>query len=227
MNGYISPLLSENKSIKITKDEIGYYIIDPSQTIAALNNYHRNRNIDKYLELSKLNEIKLGKTIYKRKEYLTDIQHKTLWSLQRQAEKNATSMGIKFTQINSIRQRLEKYGSELEQKELTDWSKLADKLNDEYDLLIKKADIISIDQRKKVLSYLFGIGDDAFKKYYNELIIMADGLYLSMINLYDRAEDIGVKDIISTIMDQGPTEVIEQTTQSVVDTTKDVIKDRN
>lgn len=200
---------NNNQVLKVSIDEVGLYIIDPSQTIAALNNYHRNLTIQKYLEYSRLQEITLGKKTYKRKEYLTESQFHTLWSLQRQTEKTASDMQIKLTQMETIQRRLRDHGNEMTVKEIGEWTKLCDQLNVAYDLIVKKAERLAFEQRAKALLYCFGIDISVVKSYYrsnmsefNNLMNIGDGLFISIVNNYDNEDTIGVKDIITSLWDQ-------------------------
>jgi|SRR5687768_13482617 len=188
-------------SLKILKEEVEYYLVDPGRSMAALNNYHKNKRIDKYLELSKVKTLTLGKKEYKKKDFLNEIEFKALFNIQREIERLSSKLSIITMNAQSITKRLEAHGENMTATEMDRWTTQWNKLNKEYDAILLGLEKRNDEARYRTMLATFGITKPVFDEHYTKLLDHADGLFNSIINLYDTNDPVRVKDVIGPMID--------------------------
>lgn len=199
---------SATKPLKVSKEDYDYYIIDQSQAVQALTNYHKNKRIDRYLELSRVPEVTVAGKTYKKKEWLGGSEFKILLGIQREVEKIISALNIVGIHGSSISKRLQEHGDKMKATELRTWRTEWEKLQKENDLLVDKLEKKTDEGREKVLLYSYKIPLQVAKDNMPELLDLADGNFFTIINLMDTEDPTRVKDVISPLVNN---------TQAVVD----------
>lgn len=188
-----------SNKLVIDKKDIQFYVINPDQATIALNNYQKNKRVDKYLELSKAKEIKLGNKTYKRKDYLNHTEYKVLYGIQREIERLSSKLNITNMTAQAINRKINNHGDKLTPSDIKACRTQWDQLSKDYDLILTSIEKKTDEARERTLTYAFRIPRDIFHANYMELLDYADGVYMTIINLYDKSENITVGDILKSL----------------------------
>ena len=186
--------------LKILKEDYAYYVIDQSQSVNALTNYHKNKRIDKYLEYSSLKEIKLKDKVYHKKDYLSAIEFKVLYGIQKTLEGYISELNIIGLNGNAIQKRLIDFGDKMKVAELKLWRTEWNRLQKENDAVLKKIELKTDEARETVLKYCFKIDKKTFEDNYTQLVDYADGVFFTAVNLFDTDDPTRVKDVIAPLI---------------------------
>lgn len=195
--------------LKIIKEDYAYYVLDQSQSVQALTNYHKNKRLDKYLELSQLEEVTVGGKKYRRKDFIGGIEFKVLYGIQRELEKIISELSIVGLHGNSISKRLQEHGDSMKPTELRTWRVEWTKLQKENDDLVTRLEKKTDEGREKVLLYCFKIPKTVFSEHYQELLDLADGNFFTIVNLFDTGDPTRVKDVVEPLINTAPTNIID------------------
>lgn len=188
-----------SNKLVIDKKDIQFYIVNPDNAVIALNNYQKNKRVDRYLELSKTKEITIKGKTYKRKDYLNHTEYKVLYGLQRDIERISSKLNIVNMTAQSINRKLQNHGDKLTPADIKACRTQWEQLSKEYDLTLTQIEKKTDEAREKTLAYTFKIPKDVFDANYMELLDYADGIYLSIINLYDKTDDTTLGDVIKSL----------------------------
>jgi hypothetical protein len=195
--------------LKILKEDYSYYVIDQSQAVQALTNYHKNKRLDKYLELSQLKDVTVAGKKYTRKEWIGGTEFKVLYGIQRSLEKIISELNIIGLHGNSISKRLQEHGETMKPTELRLWRTEWTKLQKENDDLVKSLELKTDEGREKVLMYTFKIPKAVFTEHYQELLDLADGNFFTIVNLFDSEDPTRVKNVVEPLIN--PTSAVTTT----------------